>query len=47
MAEIAGSPAVTVEEYLQMWIGLVGRPVGFYLSSEFAWGMKTTALYID
>lgn len=43
MAEIVGSAAVTVDQYFQMWIGLAGRPVGFYLSSDFASRIIATA----
>ena len=43
MAEIAGKAVVTVEEYLQIWVGLVGRPVGFYLNSDFASRMRAKA----
>jgi len=47
MVKIVGSAAVTVDQYFQIWIGLVGRPVGFHLSSDFASRIIAPSVDID
>lgn len=36
MVEITGNVAVTPDEYLQIWIGLVGGTVGLHIPSDLA-----------
>jgi len=36
IGEITGAVGVTLDEYIQIWIGLVGRSVGFHVPSDFA-----------